>query len=65
MESMPASFPSSTTGRWRTRFSDMTAIDESELGQRYKVGKELCGDLDDLYKENCCNKQNFFVEMEI
>jgi hypothetical protein len=41
-------------------FTDMTAIDESELGQRYVVGKELCMDLDGLYKENCCSKQNFF-----
>ena len=41
-------------------FTDMTAIDESELGQRYVVGKELCKDLDGLYKENCCSKQNFF-----
>jgi hypothetical protein len=46
-------------------FSDMTAIDESELGQRYKVGKELCVDLNDLYKENCCNKQNFFNDVTL
>lgn len=41
-------------------YSDMTAIDESELVQRYSVGKELCADLDGLYKETCCTKQNFF-----
>lgn len=41
-------------------YSDMTAIDESELVQRYSIGKELCADLDGLYKETCCTKQNFF-----
>ena len=45
-------------------FSDMTAIDESELCQRYAVGKELCADLDSLYKENCCTKQNFFNDID-
>lgn len=46
-------------------FSDMTSIDESELGQRYAVGKELCADLDSLYKENCCTKQNFFNDITL
>lgn len=46
-------------------FSDMTAIDESELCQRYTVGKELCNDLDTLYKENCCTKQNFFNDITL
>jgi len=41
-------------------FSELTAIDESELNQRYAVGKELCAELDALYKETCCTKQNFF-----
>ena len=43
----------------------MTSIDESELGQRYAVGKELCADLDSLYKENCCTKQNFFNDITL
>lgn len=46
-------------------FSEMTSIDESELGQRYAVGKELCADLDSLYKENCCTKQNFFNDITL
>ena len=46
-------------------FSDMTSIDESELCQRYAVGKELCSDLDQLYKENCCTKQNFFNDVTL
>lgn len=46
-------------------FTDMTAIDESELRQRYAVGKELCEDLDGLYKENCCTKQNFFNDVTL
>ena len=46
-------------------FSDMTSIDESELCQRYAVGKELCADLDSLYKENCCTKQNFFNDITL
>ena len=46
-------------------FTDMTAIDESELCQRYAVGKELCADLDSLYKENCCTKQNFFNDVTL
>lgn len=46
-------------------FTDMTAIDESELCQRYAVGKELCADLDGLYKENCCTKQNFFNDVTL
>jgi len=46
-------------------FSDMTAIDESELGQRYVVGKELCKDLDGLYKENCVTKQTFFNDVTL
>ena len=46
-------------------FSDMTSIDESELCQRYAIGKELCADLDSLYKENCCTKQNFFNDITL
>ena len=46
-------------------FSEMTSIDESELCQRYAVGKELCADLDSLYKENCCTKQNFFNDITL
>ena len=46
-------------------FSEMTAIDESELCQRYAVGKELCNDLNTLYKENCCTKQNFFNDVTL
>lgn len=46
-------------------FTDMTAIDESELCQRYTVGKELCTDLDGLYKDNCCTKQNFFNDITL
>jgi len=46
-------------------FSEMTSIDESELSQRYAVGKELCADLDSLYKENCCTKQNFFNDVTL
>lgn len=46
-------------------FSEMTSIDESELCQRYAVGKELCSDLDQLYKENCCTKQNFFNDVTL
>lgn len=46
-------------------FSDMTSIDESELSQRYAVGKELSADLDSLYKENCCTKQNFFNDVTL
>ena len=46
-------------------FSDMTAIDESELCQRYAVGKELASDLNGLYKENCCTKQNFFNDITL
>jgi hypothetical protein len=46
-------------------FADMTGINESELGQRYKVGKELCGDLDALYRDNCFSKQNFFNDVTI
>ena len=42
--------------------TDMTAIDESELRQRFTVGKELCSDLDELHKENCCAKGNFFSD---
>jgi hypothetical protein len=38
-------------------FTDMTAIDESELGQKYEIGKELVKDLNNLYKENCVTKQ--------
>jgi hypothetical protein len=41
-------------------FSDMTSIDESELEQRYTIGKQMAADLDALHKENCCTKQNFF-----
>lgn len=46
-------------------FSDMTSIDESELCQRYAVGKELCADLDSLYKENCVSKQTFFNDITL
>jgi hypothetical protein len=46
-------------------FSDMTSIDESELCQKYAVGKELAGDLNGLYKENCCTKQNFFNDITL
>ena len=46
-------------------FSDMTSIDESELCQRYAVGKELCADLDSLYKENCVSKQTFFNDVTL
>jgi hypothetical protein len=46
-------------------FSEMTSIDESELGQRYAVGKELCADLDSLYKENCVSKQTFFNDITL
>jgi len=46
-------------------FSEMTAIDESELSQRYSVGKEMSADLDSLYKENCCTKQNFFNDITL
>jgi len=46
-------------------FTDMTAIDESELCQRYVVGKELCTDLDSLYKENCVSKQSFFNDITL
>jgi hypothetical protein len=41
-------------------FSELTAIDESELESRYAIGKELCKDLDGLYKENCVTRQSFF-----
>lgn len=41
-------------------FSEMTSIDDSELSQRYTVGKEMGSDLDALYKENCVTKQTFF-----
>jgi hypothetical protein len=41
-------------------FSELTAIDESELESRYAIGKELCRDLDGLYKENCVTRQSFF-----
>ena len=46
-------------------FSEMTSIDESELCQRYAVGKELCADLDSLYKENCVSKQTFFNDVTL
>jgi hypothetical protein len=41
-------------------FSEMTSIDDSELSQRYTVGKEMGSDLDALYKENCVTKQTSF-----
>lgn len=44
-------------------FSDLTSIDESELEQRYAVGKEMAADLNALNKESCCNKQNFFRDL--
>lgn len=46
-------------------FSDMTAIDESELSQKYAIGKELTVDLDSLNRENCCTKQNFFNDITL
>ena len=46
-------------------FSDMTAIDECELEQRYAVGKELDADLRALKKENCYTKGNFFNDVTL
>ena len=46
-------------------FSDLTSIDESELEQRYVVGKQMSTDLDALNKENCCTKQNFFNDITL
>lgn len=46
-------------------FSDLTSIDETELEQRYLIGKEMSADLDALKKENCCTKQNFFNDVTL
>lgn len=46
-------------------FSDMTAIDECELEQRYNIGKELAADLNGLKKENCYTKGNFFNDVTL
>lgn len=46
-------------------FSEMTAIDECELEQRYAVGKELDADLRALKKENCYTKGNFFNDVTL
>ena len=46
-------------------FSEMTAIDESELEQRYTIGKEMAKDLDALNKENCCTKGTFFNDITL
>jgi hypothetical protein len=46
-------------------FSDLTSIDETELDQRYLIGKEMSADLDALKKENCCTKQNFFNDVTL
>ena len=46
-------------------FGELTCIDETELCTRYDVGKCMLKDLDDLYRESCCSKQNFFTDIAI
>jgi hypothetical protein len=46
-------------------FGELTSIDETELCTRYDVGKCMLKDLDDLYRESCCNKQNFFTDIAV
>ena len=46
-------------------FNDLTQIDESAVRSKMKVGKQLSFELNDLYVENCFNKQVFFNDITL
>ena len=46
-------------------FNDLTKIDEHSVRAKLNVGKQLSHDLNDLYVENCFNKQVFFNDITL
>lgn len=47
---------------YQDSFNEDTYVDVSETKSKYEVGKQICSDLDVLYKDVCVSKQTFFTK---